>query len=115
MIIEYIGEIIRLSVADIREKKYENEGKGCSYLFRLDGNLVLDGTCKGNLSRFINHSCYPNCNARLISTENKKRIIIYSKRDIEEGEEITYNYKFPYDDDKIVCRCGSRFCHGFMN
>ncbi|CAD5114463.1 DgyrCDS3590 [Dimorphilus gyrociliatus] len=114
MVIEYVGEIIRSSVADVRERRNIKEGKGC-YLFRLDQTLVLDAAQRGNAARFINHSCTPNCNARVVPTENKKRIIIYSKKDIEEGEEITYNYRFPYDDDKIICRCGSRSCQGFMN
>ena len=53
---EYMGEIIRQSVADVREIRYRKKGIDC-YMFRLDDNLILDATFKGNIARFINHSC----------------------------------------------------------
>ncbi|CAD5120818.1 DgyrCDS9376 [Dimorphilus gyrociliatus] len=115
MIIEYIGEAIRSSIADFREKKYAREGIGSSYLFRLDSEMVVDATKKGNFARFINHSCNPNCYAKVVTVESSKKIVIYSKRNIDIGEEITYDYKFPYDDDKIKCHCGSAQCRGFLN
>ena len=57
MVIEYIGEIVREKVADIREKSYEKMGIGSSYLFRIDDNTIIDATTMGNSARFINHSC----------------------------------------------------------
>lgn len=57
MIIEYVGQIIRQKVADKREKEYEEMGVQCSYLFRIDEDIVVDATKHGNSSRFINHSC----------------------------------------------------------
>lgn len=47
--IEYVGEVIRAQVADKREKAYERQGIGSSYLFRIDEDLVVDATKKGNL------------------------------------------------------------------
>ena len=47
--------------------------------------------------------------------DGQKKIVIYAKRDIEEGEEITYDYKFPIEADKIPCLCGSRGCRGTLN
>ena len=44
-------------IADMREKRYEDEGIGSSYLFRVDEEYILDATKCGNLARFINHSC----------------------------------------------------------
>ena len=41
----------------MREKRYEDEGIGSSYLFRVDEEYILDATKCGNLARFINHSC----------------------------------------------------------
>jgi SET domain-containing protein len=61
MVIEYIGELIRQKVADIREKVYERMGIGSSYLFRVDDDAVVDATKSGNLSRFINHCCDVRC------------------------------------------------------
>ena len=49
MVIEYVGELIRQQVADRREKAYERQGIGSSYLFRVDEDLVVDATKKGNL------------------------------------------------------------------
>lgn len=57
MIIEYIGEKIRLKIADLREIQYEKQGIGSSYLFRVDDDIVIDATKIGNLARFINHCC----------------------------------------------------------
>lgn len=57
MIVEYVGEKIRITVAEKREKKYEKMGVGSSYLFRIDNDNVIDATKRGNIARFINHSC----------------------------------------------------------
>ncbi|TRY86522.1 hypothetical protein DNTS_010142, partial [Danionella cerebrum] len=62
MIIEYVGQIIRQEIADIRERHYENEGIGSSYLFRVDDDTIIDATKCGNLARFINHSCNVHLN-----------------------------------------------------
>lgn len=86
MVIEYVGEIIRQKVADEREKRYELSGIGSSYMFRIDDDTIIDATKKGNLARFINHSCEPNCFAKIIGFGSVKKIIIYSKRDISVGE-----------------------------
>jgi len=86
MIIEYVGEIVRQQVADMREKKYLKQGIGSSYLFRIDENTVIDATKKGGIARFINHSCTPNCTAKIIKVEGTKRIVIYALRDIARGK-----------------------------
>ncbi|EPB65402.1 hypothetical protein ANCCEY_15535, partial [Ancylostoma ceylanicum] len=54
----------------------------------------------GNFARFINHSCQPNCYAKVVTVDGDKRIVIYSKTLINKGDEITYDYKFPIEDDK---------------
>ncbi|KAI5804187.1 hypothetical protein DFH27DRAFT_610221 [Peziza echinospora] len=118
MIIEYVGEIVRQQVADMREKKYLKQGIGSSYLFRIDENTVIDATKKGGIARFINHSCTPNCTAKIIKVEGSKRIVIYALRDIAREEELTYDYKFEREldsDERIPCLCGSTGCKGFLN
>lgn len=78
----------------------------------------MDATCKGGVARFANHCCEPNCYTRIITAGGKPRIVLYSKRPIEPGEEITYNYNFDIDEDptlRIPCRCGSKGCKGFLN
>ncbi|GAB4853090.1 hypothetical protein Ancab_017274 [Ancistrocladus abbreviatus] len=114
-VIEYVGELIRPRISDIRERQYEKMGIGSSYLFRLDDGYVVDATKRGGIARFINHSCEPNCYTKVISVEGQKKIFIYSKRCIAAGEEITYNYKFPLEEKKIPCNCGSKRCRGSLN
>lgn len=122
LIIEYVGELVRASVANIREWKYEREycgdGIASSYLFRLDGIMVIDATHQGNLARFINHSCDPNCVAKTINLNGSKRIVMYAKKSIRPGEEITYDYKFPTEKDpnkKVKCLCGTGSCRKYLN
>lgn len=57
MLVEYMGEVVRQCVADLREIKYEEMGVGSCYLFRADADAIVDATRKGNLARFINHCC----------------------------------------------------------
>lgn len=134
MIIEYVGEKVRQQVADLREHRYLKSGIGSSYLFRIDENTVIDATKKGGIARFINHSCMPNCTAKIITVEKSKRIVIYALRDIAQSklssfeiithtnkmtdEELTYDYKFEREygsTDRIPCLCGTAACKGFLN
>merc|ERR1712166_137531 len=98
-IIEYIGELIRSELTDMRELKYNNAGLGC-YMFRLDDDWIVDATMRGNAARFVNHSCEPNCVSLITNVE---------------GKELCYDYKFAMEDAKIPCRCGSQFCRTVMN
>jgi histone-lysine N-methyltransferase SETD1 len=102
-------------VADEREKRYAAVGMGSSYLFRIDETTILDATSMGAFARFMNHSCEANCFARIINMEGHKKIVVYSKVDIPAGSEITYDYKFPIEDDKIPCHCGAPTCRGTLN
>ncbi|KAF9775951.1 histone methyltransferase set1 [Fusarium sp. DS 682] len=118
MIIEYVGEQVRQQISEIRENRYLKSGIGSSYLFRIDDNTVVDATKKGGIARFINHSCMPNCTAKIIKVEGSKRIVIYALRDIAMNEELTYDYKFEREigsTDRIPCLCGTAACKGFLN
>lgn len=57
----------------------------------------------------------PNCYAKVITIESQKKIVIYSKQPIGVDEEITYDYKFPLEDNKIPCLCGTESCRGSLN
>ena len=118
MIVEYRGELIGNAMAEKREEEYEAAKIGSDYMFRIDADIVCDATKQGNVARFINASCEPNCYTKIIPLDGSKRIVIYAKREINAGEELCYDYKFPleYDESKrIPCHCGSRDCRGFMN
>jgi hypothetical protein len=79
MVIEYVGEVIRAQVADIREKWYEKIGIGSSYLFRVDDDAVVDATKKGSMARLINHCCTPNCTAKIITINGEKKVRVGSR------------------------------------
>lgn len=116
MIIEYVGEIIRPSVSDLRESKYVDKGIGC-YMFEIVPGEIVDATMCGNAARYINHSCAPNCYSKTIKIDQGRHVVvIIAKRRIQRGEELSYDYKFPLDDsDKVKCGCGTEQCKGFMN
>lgn len=117
MIVEYQGQMISQDVADEREKAYEEQGIGSCYMFRLDEKTIIDATRCGNLARFINHSCDPKAYARVVCVDggNEKKIVIFAKRTIEPGDEVTYDYKFPIEDEAIRCDCSAPNCIGRMN
>jgi SET domain-containing protein len=113
-----IGVRIRQVVADRREQMYEDEGVGSCYLFRMDRDYIIDATRTGGMARFINHCCEPNASAKIISTDSEgslKHIVIFAAKNIREGEEITYDYKFPIEEQKLKCYCGAPRCSGAMN
>jgi histone-lysine N-methyltransferase SETD1 len=117
LIIEYRGELIGHAVADKREREYEDANIP-DYMFRIDAYTVCDATRLGNVARFINASCSPNCYTQIITANENKRIVIYAKRNIARGEELCYDYKFPIEMDpakRIPCGCGSIECRGYMN
>lgn len=117
MIIEYLGEIIRNEVGNVREKLYQARNNSI-YMFRLNEDLIIDATVNGGLARYINHSCNPNCVAETLSLDCGTRIIITTRQVIERGEELTYDYKFDFEDnkaDRIPCLCGAVNCRKWMN
>lgn len=85
-IIEYVGEKIRQKVADLREIRYDKQGVGSNYLFRMADDEIIDATKRGGIARFVNHSCMPNCTAKIIKVEGTRRIVIYALKDIGKSE-----------------------------
>jgi SET domain-containing protein len=58
----------------------------------------------------------PNAYAKIVNIEtNNPKILLFAKRVVEDGEELTYDYKFPIDGEGgTACHCGSTSCTGYL-
>ena len=99
-IIDYAGELITNKQSERREDRYL--AKGCIWVFRVNRNWSRDAAVGGNIARFVNHSCTPNC---WIDVDAKtKTIWIRASKPIRKGQELTYDYNT--EGDKVIpCRC----------
>jgi SET domain-containing protein len=97
-IIDYAGELVRNSESAERESRYLEEG--CIWVFRVSRTWSRDAAVGGNIARFINHSCTPNCWFEVVGTT----IWIRASRLIRRGEELTYDYR-TIGERTIRCRC----------
>jgi uncharacterized protein len=85
--------------------------RGNVYIFTLNDEVAINGWVRWNMARFINHSCEPNCESRIV----RDRVWLYALRSIRAGEALTYNYGYALDDaDARPCRCGTASCVGYM-
>jgi hypothetical protein len=114
---EYVGEVIDENTKRERltswTKDHPNDPN--FYIMQLDAGWYIDARVEANLSRFINHSCEPNCVLRPVSVAGHTRNGIYAARDLEPGEFLSYDYQFDTKHgDKFICRCGSSKCRGTM-
>ncbi len=57
----------------------------------------------------------PNSYSKIVSVEGDKKIVIFALRDLRADEEVTYDYKFPFEEEKLPCSCGAKNCRGRMN
>jgi SET domain-containing protein len=122
-IIEYRGR--RITHAQI-DRVYANvTDNGHTFLFTLNDRYVIDANFEGNIARWINHSCKPNCQAVIEESEGrdrrKDRVLIESLRPLRAGEELTYDYGIdpgerltPRLKQLWACRCGASRCIGTM-
>ena len=79
---KYVGEIFNID-SDIGRKRINNyKNSTCTYLMRIDNNEVIDPTISGNVARFINHSCDPNCQTSKWQVLDEVCVGIFSIKDI---------------------------------
>ncbi|HUJ33214.1 MAG TPA: SET domain-containing protein-lysine N-methyltransferase [Candidatus Acidoferrum sp.] len=111
-VIEYTGERITYKVALERLRKFWTPGRPQPvYFFRLSKNWEVDASRGGSGAELVNHSCDPNLYAR----RHRGHIYFFSRRAIHPGQELTLDYRFPKDVEKIPCHCGSPKCRGAIN
>jgi SET domain-containing protein len=97
-IIDYAGEKITNRESLRRERRYLRQGR--VWCFKLNDRWVRDAAVGGNLARFINHKCRPNCYTQVVGDT----IWIRAARNIRAGEELTYDYSTD-GEATIPCNC----------
>ncbi len=122
-VVEYKGLLRTHEEADAL---YGNSiDSGHTFLFTLNEHYLIDANVKGNVARWLNHSCEPNWQAFLIESSNgkphKDRVVIEALRDIAVGEELTYNYGIRLSVPHTArlkklwaCLCGAEQCSGTL-
>ncbi|KAH9528291.1 Histone-lysine N-methyltransferase, H3 lysine-36 and H4 lysine-20 specific [Dermatophagoides farinae] len=111
-VIEYCGEVI-----DEKEcrRRLETKTNKNFYYLTLDRVNIIDAGPKGNLARFMNHSCDPNCVTQKWMVNGATRCGIFALKDIPAGTELTFNYNLDcYGFEQMECKCGSDNCTGFI-
>lgn len=89
---EYMGEVINHDTFMRRMQQYKDERIEHFYFMMLQRDEYIDATKRGARSRFINHSCNPNCYVSKWHVGRHVRMGIFAKREILAGEELTFNY-----------------------
>lgn len=115
-IMEYTGEVISLNECKIRmQTVYKNDSN--YYCLHLEKNKVIDATRMGGECRFVNHSCNPNCKIEKWIVNGLPRMALFAIRDIQAGEELTFDYKFlPFNPEcNQICKCESKNCRSLIN
>lgn len=114
-VFEYIGEVIGESQFRRRMQQYDEEKIKHFYFMSLNKGEFVDATKKGNLGRFCNHSCNPNCYVDKWVVGDKLRMGIFAERSIKAGEELVFNYNVDrYGANPQPCYCGEPNCTGFI-
>jgi SET domain-containing protein len=115
-LIEYVGEIISWDEAQDRHP-HDPQDPNHTFYFHVNEDKVIDALHGGNSSRWINHSCAPNCEA----DEDNERVFIKALRNIKAGEELNYDYGLIIDEPytkkllaEYPCWCGAKNCRGTL-
>ena len=122
-IVRYKGKL--RTHEEVDEEYGDDDEDGHTFLFTLNDDYVIDANVDGNIARWINHSCKPNCESEIEEDARGKRgkdkVFIHALRDIKSGEELTYNYGIVLEERYTAklkklweCRCGSKKCTGTM-
>ena len=103
-IVEYKGQLVSQREATRRERVYLPRQR--IWLFTVNARWARDAAFGGNVARYINHACRPNCHTDVTG----HHIWVIASRDIRAGEELTYDYNTD-GTAGIPCRCRPRCGH----
>ncbi|KAH7699350.1 SET domain containing protein, partial [Aphelenchoides avenae] len=111
-ICEYVGEVVRLK--NYKRRSASREPHHPRYGMHLLPKFVVDATQKGNIARFLNHSCQPNCEMQKWLVNGQYRLAIFASEDIPAGQELTYDYSAFHVslEPRQKCECGEVGCLG---
>lgn len=114
-IMEYVGEVIKSKEFRSRVKEYNKQKVKHHYFMALRSDEIIDATVKGNMTRFINHSCEPNCETQKWTVNGDLRIGFFTIKDLEAGDEVTFDYQFQrYGRKAQKCYCEAPSCRGYI-
>jgi uncharacterized protein len=115
-LIEYVGEIITMAEA-LARPPHDAANPEHTFYFYVDADRVIDALHGGNASKWMNHSCRPNCVPDVV----KGRVFILARRPVFRGEELTFDYGLFSDEPmsdalkaRYACRCGAKKCRGTL-
>ena len=120
-IVEYMGEIIDDEECSRRLLACKDKNEPNFYLMEITPSQIIDARFCGNNARFINSSCYPNCETQrwVDASTNETRVGIFAIEDIKSGTELTYDYNFAHfggeGTTSFTCFCGHPMCKGTLD
>lgn len=114
-VLEYCGEVLDHKEFKTRVKEYARMKNIHYYFMSLKNNEIIDATLKGNCSRFMNHSCEPNCETQKWTVNGQLRVGFFTTKAVTAGTELTFDYQFQrYGKEAQKCYCGAPSCRGFL-
>lgn len=114
-VFEYVGEIINQDEMQRRLQEQKRKNQLNYYIMQLCNEFYIDGKNAGNESRFLNHSCEPNLELQSWIVKGLPCIGIFAITDIPADMALSFDYDFDTnDEEKIVCRCGTDSCRGYL-
>uniref|UniRef100_A0A671PPZ0 [histone H3]-lysine(36) N-trimethyltransferase n=1 Tax=Sinocyclocheilus anshuiensis TaxID=1608454 RepID=A0A671PPZ0_9TELE len=114
-VLEYCGEVLDHREFKARVKEYARNKNIHYYFMALKNNEIIDATLKGNCSRFMNHSCEPNCETQKWTVNGQLRVGFFTTKAVTAGTELTFDYQFQrYGKEAQKCFCGAPSCRGLI-
>ncbi|NXC47017.1 SETD2 methyltransferase, partial [Penelope pileata] len=114
-VLEYCGEVLDHKEFKARVKEYARNKNIHYYFMALKNDEIIDATQKGNCSRFMNHSCEPNCETQKWTVNGQLRVGFFTTKLVPSGAELTFDYQFQrYGKEAQKCFCGSANCRGYL-